>query len=82
MVPVEEDPPVTPLTCHVTALLEALVTVAVNCVVLPRRVCSAPATLTVTEALAPEVGFEVTVLVLLMTPTEPWLRRCSIPFPR
>jgi hypothetical protein len=31
IVPVDEDPPVTPFTCHVTAVFEALVTVALNC---------------------------------------------------
>src|ERR1700761_2367486 len=47
MVPTVELPPVVPLTCHVTAVLVAFVTVAVNCVVAPRRVEAAPATVTV-----------------------------------
>lgn len=36
MVPTVEFPPAVPFTCHVTALLVAFVTVAMNC-------CSAPA---------------------------------------
>jgi hypothetical protein len=34
IVPTVESPPVTPLTCQVTAVLEVPVTVAVNCCVL------------------------------------------------
>src|SRR5271156_91158 len=47
MVPEAADPPVTPFTCQVTAVLVPPVTVAVNCAVPPMRVCAAPATVTV-----------------------------------
>ena len=50
MVPVDEDPPVTPFTCQVTAWLVLLVTLAENCVVVPSRVSAAPETVTVTTA--------------------------------
>jgi hypothetical protein len=42
MVPVEADPPVTPFTCQVTALLDSLVTVAVSCAVAPTLTWPAP----------------------------------------
>ena len=47
MVPVTAEPPVTPLTCQETAVFVVPATVAVNCVVVPRRVEEAPETLTV-----------------------------------
>jgi len=77
MVPVAEEPPFTPLTCQVTALLEALVTVAVNCVVLPRRVWPAPATLTVETFVLELGGVEVIWLVVLVTPTEHPVRKST-----
>jgi hypothetical protein len=47
MVPVVEDPPVTPFTCQETVGLAVPVTIAVNCVVALRRVDEAPETETV-----------------------------------
>ena len=49
MVPLVESPPPTPFTAHVTAVLEVLLTVAVNCcVVAGMTVAVAGVTLTVT----------------------------------
>jgi hypothetical protein len=53
IVPVAAEPPVTPFTCQVTAWLVVPVTVAVNCVVAPRRVEAAPATMTLIEGVEP-----------------------------
>ncbi len=61
IVPTEEFPPWTPFTHHVTAVLEAFCTVAVNCWVAPRATLAvegdtltviAGGTVTVTEAEA------------------------------
>jgi len=48
MVPTELFPPAIPPTCHVTAVLVRLATVAVKLIVLPSRTWVGP--LTVTEA--------------------------------
>src|ERR1700722_17918046 len=72
MVPVAAEPPTTPLTCQVTAVLLVPVTAAANCVVAPRCVCVAPLTVMVT-AVAPELGVEeveVTELVSGLIPAE------------
>src|SRR5580698_3553611 len=47
MVPVAVEPLVMPFTCQVTLVLAVLATVAVNCVVAPRRVSAAPEMVTV-----------------------------------
>lgn len=46
IVPTVAEPPVTPFTCHVTAVFASLVTVAVNCVVDPSLTCEVPVTVT------------------------------------
>src|SRR5690242_11867383 len=64
MVPTLEVPPVTPLTCQETAVLELLVTVAVNCWVSPVP----------TVAVAGEMVTVVVVvllLLLLLPPPQP-----------
>jgi hypothetical protein len=45
IVPAEFDPPGTPFTCQLTAVLVVFVTVAVSCAVAPSRTCPAPATI-------------------------------------
>jgi hypothetical protein len=47
MVPVEADPPVTPLTCQVTEVFASLVTVADSCAVDPSLIWPPPLTVTV-----------------------------------
>src|ERR1700722_16552669 len=47
MVPVTAEPPGTPLTCQVTAVLVPPLTVAINCAVPPMRIWEAPAIVTV-----------------------------------
>ena len=49
IVPTVAFPPATPFTCHVTAVLERLLTLALNASVLPNRTWFAP--LTVTEGV-------------------------------
>ena len=78
MVPNAEFPPVTPFTLQVTEMFEALVTVAVNClVVLKRRLALAGEMLTtigsgfttVTDALPTAAGVTALLLACTMTVT-------------